>query len=47
MVWSVKEAMVEGLFGGRTKASGQGATPNTFGYDPNIRPYGVVTLTTV
>jgi len=31
--------MAEGLLEGRTKAASQGATPNTFGYDPNLKPY--------
>ncbi|MEQ8246192.1 MAG: ABC transporter substrate-binding protein [Alphaproteobacteria bacterium] len=34
-----KEAMAEGLLEGRTQAASQGATPNTFGYDPNLKPY--------
>jgi peptide/nickel transport system substrate-binding protein len=34
-----KETMVKAFFEGRTKAASQGATPNTFGYNPDIKPY--------
>ncbi|MBM3505326.1 MAG: ABC transporter substrate-binding protein [Alphaproteobacteria bacterium] len=34
-----KEAISRNLFGGRAKPASQGATPNTFGYDPAKLPY--------
>ena len=34
-----KETMVSAFFEGRTKAASQGATPNTFGYNPDLKPY--------
>ena len=34
-----KESMVQNLLGGHSKVSAQGATPNTFGYDPSLKPY--------
>ena len=34
-----KQAMVENLLEGRTKPASQGATPNTFGYNSDLKPY--------
>jgi peptide/nickel transport system substrate-binding protein len=34
-----KEAIARNLFGGKARPASQGATPNTFGYDPAKRPY--------
>ena len=34
-----KETMVKAFFEGRTKPASQGATPNTFGYNPDLKPY--------